>query len=185
MPRSSMTALIGKVRVLIGDQAAPQDFTDDEIEDALDRSKRIAVDLPLTPIGAFPWTRYVTSWGAWEANAILRSGDTTVTPDSSDLETGEWTFTTPRQDNLTLTGSTYDLYAAAADLLESYAAKTKAEFDFSTESSTYTRSGKSKRAMELAALYRKRIRFGSAPQVRSDEAQVSVSAPRRHRLGRV
>ncbi len=79
-------------------------------------------------LGATAWP--VTSWllvgpaeavpglGDWESDAALYANDYSVlTPTASDLIQGRWTFAASQIPPVFATGQTYDLYAAAADVL--------------------------------------------------------------------
>lgn len=63
---------------------------------------------------------------------------------------------------------TYDLYAAAADLLEMWAAREKLSFDVTADGQTMHRSQKAATLLALAATYRRQQRPQVAMQVRSD-----------------
>lgn len=61
-----------------------------------------------------------------------------------------------------------DVYAAAADLLEMWAAKEKLSFDFEADGQTFRRSQKSQSLLELAREYRRQQRPQQVGMVRSD-----------------
>ncbi len=62
----------------------------------------------------------------------------------------------------------YDVYGAAADLLEMWAAKEKLSFDFEADGQTFRRSQKSQSLLELAREYRRQQRPQQVGMVRSD-----------------
>jgi hypothetical protein len=62
----------------------------------------------------------------------------------------------------------YDVYGAAAELLEMWAAREKLNFDFSADGAQYRRSQKVEMLLQLAAQYRRRQRPRMIPQVRGD-----------------
>jgi len=62
----------------------------------------------------------------------------------------------------------YDAYAAAADLLEMWAAKEKLSFDFEVDGQSYKRSQKAQALLELAREYRRQQRPQQGVLVRSD-----------------
>lgn len=64
----------------------------------------------------------------------------------------------------------YDVYGAAAELLEMWAAREKLSFDFSADNAQYRRSQKVEMLLQLAAQYRRRQRPRTIPQVRGDLA---------------
>lgn len=62
----------------------------------------------------------------------------------------------------------YDAYAAAADLLEAWAAKEKLAFDFDADGQSFKRSQKMRALLELAREYRRQQRPQQGVLVRSD-----------------
>ena len=62
----------------------------------------------------------------------------------------------------------YDAYAAAADLLEMWAAKEKLAFDFDADGQSFKRSQKMRALLELAREYRRQQRPQGVQLVRSD-----------------
>lgn len=164
MPRPSMAALITQVRLLIADPAGSgQAFSDDEIQTALDRYQTVVRYAPLhpeptlLPTGVAEYRDYFANRGDWEADEQLVDASwNTLTPATSDRQTGHWTFASPGQNPpVYIVGKTYDLYAAAADLLEAWAAKLKLEYDFSTDGQSFQRSLKVKAMLLLAREYRR------------------------------
>lgn len=69
-----------------------------------------------------------------------------------------------------LVGKTFDVYAAAADLLESWAAKVKTAYDFTADGASFSRSQQVAALLSLAGDYRRRQRSLTALQVRGDIA---------------
>lgn len=53
-------------------------------------------------------------------------------------------------------GYTYDVYAAAADVLEQWAAVVKLQYDFTTDDQSFKRSQKQQQMLELADEYRRK-----------------------------
>lgn len=62
----------------------------------------------------------------------------------------------------------YDVYGAAAELLEAWSAREKLAFDFSADGASYYRSQKSKALLEQAKAYRAKARPLAALLVRGD-----------------
>lgn len=62
----------------------------------------------------------------------------------------------------------YDVYAAAADLLEMWVAREKLSFDVDADGQTMQRSQKVKALLELATQYRRQQRPTIATMVRDD-----------------
>jgi hypothetical protein len=63
---------------------------------------------------------------------------------------------------------TYDAYAAAADLLEMWAAREKLSFDVDADGARFKRSQKAAMLLELAQTYRRQQRTTIIQQVRDD-----------------
>ncbi|MBX6770878.1 MAG: hypothetical protein IRY83_04080 [Chloroflexi bacterium] len=172
-----MVELIARTRLLIGDPAgAEQTFTDDEVQAALDRYQTVVRYAPLhpeptpLPTGLVEYRDYYAGLGDWEADEQLYDAAwTALTPVTSDRLTGHWTFASPGQNPpLFILGKVYDVYGAAADLLEQWAAKVKQEFDFSTDGQSFQRSQKLRALLDLAREYRRRQRPSVAVQARAD-----------------
>ncbi len=62
----------------------------------------------------------------------------------------------------------YDVYGAAAELLEMWAAREKLNFDFSADGAQYRRSQKVEMLLTLAAQYRGRQQPRTVQQIRGD-----------------
>jgi len=173
-----MYALINWVRHLIYDPAgADQVFTDDEIQDALDRHRLNVHNLSLTPqetraLGqATAYYDYYAAFGDWEDDpTVIDCNYTEISSTGYTFEplVGHWTFTTSQTPPVYATGRIYDVYAAAADLLEAWAAREKLSFDFSTDGQNLQRSQKAQALRELARQYRRQQRPISVGMVRSD-----------------
>lgn len=177
MPRATMAELISRVRGLIADPAgSSQAFTDDEVQAALDRYQVVVQYAPLLPAptllpgGTVEYRDYYAGVGDWEAGEqLVNAASQALTPTASDRLTGHWTFASPGQlPPVLVTGAYYDVWAAAADLLEAWAARVKLEFDLTLPGGTFARSQKAKALLELAASYRRRQRPAVAVQRRSD-----------------
>lgn len=172
-----MAELIGRVRALIGDPAdASQTFTDDDVQAALDRYQtvvryaRLHPEPTLLPSGVVEYRDYYAAVGDWEADEQLYDAAwQQLAPAVSDRLTGHWTFASPGQPPpVYVVGKVYDVYGAAADLLEQWAAKAKLEFDFAADGQQFQRSQKSRALLQLAAEYRRRQRPAVAVQERAD-----------------
>ena len=175
--RASMTELITRIRGLIHDPAGTSTtFTDQEIQDALDTWRDEARYLELTPLETLAPTGiiyrdYAAERGLWEADEILvDAAYEPLTPATADRLTGRWTFDDHTPPPVYITGKTYDLHGAAADLLEQWAAAEKLSFDFGADGAQYRRSQKVEMLLQLAAQYRGRQRPRMIPQVRGDLA---------------
>ncbi len=174
--RASMAALIGRVRLMVNDAAGTdQVFSDQEIQDSLDIHRWDYRYLPLQSLptvapggGTTTYLDWYAPYGDWEGEPGLVNGSySTLVPTSEDLITGRWSFSASQQAVL-LTGKTYDLYAAAANILESWAGKVALDFDFSTADSSFHRSQKQAALLKLAREYRGKQQYKSVVQVRDD-----------------
>lgn len=174
MARTSMAKLIGLVRDLIGDPAgATQVFSDDQIERSLDIHRWEFRRLPLKPLptevaGRIEYRDWYSDEAYWEENAVLYDGSGTVlTPARADPLYGRWSFS-EHQPIVLISGSVYDPYGAAADLLEMWAGKIALEFDVNVDGASMQRSQKRQALSDLAAKYRRQQRIVTAQQVRHD-----------------
>lgn len=177
--RASMAELIARVRTLIGDPAgASQTFDDQTLQDYLDRHQTVARYARLRPEASYgaggvsQYLDYYADVGDWEADEQLYDGAyNPLTPTTSDRLTGHWTFASSQLPPVLIVGKFYDVYAAAADLLEAWAAREKLSFDFSADGQSLQRSQKARAILELAREYRRQQRPTSVGMVRNDVAQ--------------
>jgi hypothetical protein len=156
--RSTMAGLISLVRSYSGDLGGlAAVFTDVEVQQFLDAHRRDAVQLPLEPVplasnlggegGYFTWTHEL---GWWEDDAaVVDANFIALTPSSVDLERGRWVFTAA-QSSVYLTGATYDVWHATADLLTAWAARLARRNDFSVDGNSYSRSQQAKGLADAA-----------------------------------
>ena len=164
MVRATMADLIARTRVMIGDtDASAYTFDDDTVQAALDAHRFAAEYAALQPVaeyqpgGAAVYKTYRAPMGWWEANATLVDGSyNTLTPDAADLMNGEWTFNAGQTPPVFIKGKYYDLYAAAADLLEEWAARLARAYDFGTDGDRFQRSQMAASLREQAERYRAR-----------------------------
>lgn len=173
-----MQALATQVRLLIGDTAgAGPVFTDDELLAMLDNNATDVAYEQLTPRptiqpgGATEWLIWQASAGWWEANEqLLDASYNVLTPASANRQRGIWTFD-DHQSAVLITGSRYDVHAAAAEAVDAWIAKVKLEFDFSADGADYKRSQKLAGLVALRDSLRSRAGSGgvmTATQVRTD-----------------
>ncbi len=171
-----MADLITRVRLLINDPAgASPVFSDQEVQDALDRHRSDVRYLELTPAetvapgGAVSYLDYYADRGDWEADeALYDSTYAALAPSASDRLTGHWTFAADTDPPVYLVGKSYDVYAAAADLLEAWAAREKMAFDFDADGQGFKRSQKVQMLLAMAREYRRQQRPVSVGMVRTD-----------------
>lgn len=164
-----MSALIGRVRLLIADPAgASQQFQDQDIQDTLDASRmniRYAVLRPQPTLqwsGVYNYTDYYADVDWWEDDIqLVDSAFNTLTPATTDNITGHWTFVKSPNGQLPpvfIVGKYYDTYAAAANLLEMWAAAWARNYSFATEGNSFSRNQATQNMLALAAQYRKQAR---------------------------
>jgi hypothetical protein len=178
MVRTTLAALIAQIRTLIGDPSgASQQFSDDAIQDALDRYREDVRYLELCEQETFQsngptlWLDYYDpDRGYWESDIVLYNGNwQTITPATSDHATGHWTFASNQNPPVYVIGKRFDQWHSAADLLETWATQDIAcSFDFSTAGSSFHRSQKLDGRMKLAQTYLRKARITSARAVRDD-----------------
>jgi hypothetical protein len=136
--RSSMTSLITRVRELMGDPAGvSQAFTAQAIQTELDRLRTDVRYMPLVyaeslaPGGAVSYhDYYANGTGDWEDDVVLVDGRYYVlTPATSDLVIGHWTFTADTRPPVLATGKVYDPASAAAVMLRQWIGRDPARRD--------------------------------------------------------
>ncbi|MGQ9809705.1 MAG: hypothetical protein ACUVS8_14440 [Armatimonadota bacterium] len=178
--RATMAELIGRVRALIGDRAgADQTFDDQTIQDSLDRHRVEVRYLALSPLpsyavgGVVEIRTYRAPAGDWEADETLYSGEyAPLSPSAADRLTGQWTFPAHQPPPVLIVGKTYDVYAAAADLLETWAAAESRSFDFDADGQSFKRSQKAAMLRDTAREYRRKQRPDLVPMVRGDVSAI-------------
>lgn len=190
MSRPGLDNLILKVRAMTGagytdyTVAGVARFTDDDIIDYLDRNRLDVYDEPLRPVversvgGTAVWQVFHSQYGDFEqtdgGTAVFVVKQATGTTDgsadwSADYTRGVVTFTQNQRGTAHyLTGRSYDLYGAAADLLDDMARYEKLSFDIRTDNDSLARSQKVTMLTKLADDYRTKQRPKSIIMRRSD-----------------
>jgi len=175
-----MTAIIARVRLKIFDPAgASQVFADQDIQDVLDDGARQDVfNMELTPkptfsSGRVQWLDYLAgedpTIGDWEDDAVLKQYlITVVTPSVNEPIKGHWQFAANTFPGVYLTGKTYDIYRASADLLELWAARYMTRFDFASDGQSFKVSQVPAQLQKLAQMYRDKQRVTHLSLRRSD-----------------
>lgn len=195
--RSSMSQLIARVRLLIADSAnIPQQFADQDIQDTLDDSRddiryepaQIApsiVNAASTNNQALViFADYYSRYQWWEADVVVQGVNIgtgaawiVLSPAGSDFIKGHFQFElTPFANGIApgqyppvfLTGKIYDVYAAAADLLEFWAASLAGAYDVTVDGQTLRRSQFAAAKLTMAARYRMRAKPRVAMMTRPD-----------------
>jgi hypothetical protein len=145
--RSSMSDLITRTRLMVADPAGPTQLFDSQaIQDTLDACREdvqyeaLEPRPTLSPSG-ITYTDYWSPRGWWESDAVLIGiSYATLTPATSDYVVGHWTFSNQYPPAL-IKGKRYDVYRAAADLLELKLASLAATtYDFSANGQSFHRS---------------------------------------------
>lgn len=170
--RSTCAELIERLRDLIGDPKSPAPdatapvWSDTQLQRALDACREDVRYLQLTPVetrqnGSIVYLDFYASVGDWEEDATVHNtdGDTLETA-SEDYQLGKWTFAADTELPVLLIGKTYDLDAAAADVLEAWAAKVKLDFGFQAGNNggQFSRQQKHEMLLAQAAQCRARAR---------------------------
>lgn len=173
--RDGMPALVELVARLVNDPefAYHEDW---QIQDALDQYREEArywglVEVPTRAEGgAITYLTFKAPCGHWEADGTLYDHDyTALTPATSDWMTGRWTFSSAPTRPVYLLGWTYDVYAAAADLLEVRGSQLAEDLEsFSVFNGSFAFAAKRKGPLELAARYRAMQRVTVFDVYRSD-----------------
>lgn len=194
--RATMTDLIARCRLMIGDPAGTnQQFTDSDLQITMDsyrddvryESLIIApsiVNIANTQQSAQTiFATYYSHYQWWESDAVIQGQGPTglpwivLTPVESDYVVGRWKFelneftsgTVPGQlPPCFITGKSYDLNGAAADLLEFWAAVLSAAYNIAVDGQSLQRSQLMTAKLTLAAQYRRKARMRTVPMVRSD-----------------
>ncbi len=170
--RSSMADMITRVRRYIGDPAGTSaQWADSDIQDTLD-TRRITVryqplrpEPTLQPGGIYLFQDYFADVGEWESDLTLQGpGYAYITPTLAELTTGHWQLPAPNNSPagqvppVYITGKLYDTWAAAADLLENWAALVARDFDYALDGQNVHRSQKAAALNKQAELCRRKAR---------------------------
>ena len=177
MARATLAAIIARVRLLISDKGTPPQFSDDELEDTLDQRRTDIRYLELTPAetiapgGGVTWLDYYAPYDIlwWEGDAqLVDNRFAPLSPATSDLVGGHWTFTQDQRPPVWIVGKVFDLYAASADALEQWIAALKLEYSTTQETNVYQRNERIATMTALAATYRAQQRVQSVTMTRPD-----------------
>lgn len=188
--RSTLAQLISDVRGLTFAGTAEYTlgavsyFSDEHIQRYLDAHRSDLWDVPLRPIprriggGSVAYYEHQVGYGNLETTdagtALFSVRDTLgatigTASYSVDYQRGLVTFGTDTAGSARYVDArTYNVYAAAADLLESWAAREKLSFDVQTEDQRLTRSQKLTHLLTLAEQYRAQSGPVTVQMVRSD-----------------
>lgn len=177
MARSSLATLITRVRTLIGDPSGTSEhFSDDAIQDALDRTQTVVRYAPLRSEPTFGangvalYKDFYAETQDWESDVKLYGPDfaTVLTPATADELTGHWSFTNGQSLPVFIVGTYYDVYRASADLLEAWAASLARQYAFSGNGQSFQRQQASQQLLALARSYRSQAKARTVAQIRDD-----------------
>jgi hypothetical protein len=173
--RTTMASLIARVRLLINDPASgAQQFADQDIQDILDESridiKNGSLDVQPTYTNAtIQYLDYYSSLGGWEDGMVLKQYlITVVTPTISEPITGHWQFAASTLPPVFISGSSHDIYRAAADLLERWAARWVLSYNINVDGQSLQRSQVATALQNLAHTYRLKQRASRIHTTRID-----------------
>jgi hypothetical protein len=173
--RNSMASLITRVRTLINDPSSTSQIFDDQtIQDVLDYGRLDVVNEVMTPKPTFTgasiqFLNYYTQLGDWEDDIVFKQYLVTpVTPATLEPIAGHIVFAATTLPPIYWTGKTYDVYRAAADLLERQAAQWMLRFSFSSDGQSVQRSQAHTMILDLATTYRQQQRPREISLIRSD-----------------
>lgn len=187
--RASMADLITLLRRLIGDPTSPvglpalnsviagPTWSDIELQDALDVHRAVVRYAPCEPrgtpqpyTGVIQYLDYYATDGQWESDAqLFGPAWQLLTTATADYLTGHFTFAASQIPTVFITGHRYDVYAAAADVCEAWAAKVKLDFGFRTpEGGQFNRAEQSANLLALAERYRAKQEANVVEMVRLD-----------------
>jgi len=175
MARASMAALITRVRDLINDPAGgSQVWSDDQIQDVMDESRLDIVNQIMTPkptytTGQILFLNYYTAMGGWEDDYVIKQYlYNTVTPNTLESIAGHFAFNSTTLPPLYITGKQHDIYRAAADLLERWAAKSLQQFAFSSDGQSFQPQQVVDNISKLVKLYRGKQQARTISMARTD-----------------
>ena len=193
--RSSMAQLISLVRTMIADPAgASQQFDDQAIQDRLDSSRD---DIRFEWLTIAPsivnaastsnqaqtiFADFYSQYQWWESDVVLQgylngAPWKVLTPLASDYIVGHWQFeldvfntgTVPGQlPPVSATGKVYDPNAAAADLLEFWAAALAGAYNITVDGQSLQRSQLMQAKLTMAQYYRRQAKPKIAKMQRRD-----------------
>ena len=191
--RTTLADLITAVRLLINDPSDPTatppvvaKFTDQQLQDALDHQRidinylELSTKPEILPGGTVVWFDYYALAGTqkltdWEADEVLQGypNFAVLTPITSDELTGHWTFdlTTSQYGQrppVYIRGKSFDRFAAAAELLEDWAAQLTLEFTFSSNSQRFMLEQQSANLLRQADRYKLKARPRTLQLTRAD-----------------
>jgi len=150
-------------------------WDDEEIQRVLDRHRADIVHYEMDPIqsysaGSVVYLSYDLGYGSIESGTAvfkIEDVDGTISGWTMDYTRGLATFTTDTKGSTYYwTGSTYDLYGAAADIWMIKAANVAKMFDFSTDGHSIKRSDLRRSYLDMATYYKNMSPGGAVQSVK-------------------
>jgi hypothetical protein len=191
--RTSMSDLIARVSFMIADPGNVTVSTQ-FVQDKLDECRTDLWQALLTPRitfnnpGGMTYNDYyyvpsgdprMKPVGFFEANEVLIWGDfTTLTPTTSDELVGHWTFSTSQLPPVMIRGRYFDVYRAAADLLDEKIANLAAtSLDFTSDGQSFHLSQQLVYLEKMRDDYRRKQRAISHATRRLDAGDTTEAMP--------
>jgi hypothetical protein len=180
--RATLSDLIAQVRRLVADTGTPATFDDLDVQQALDNNRidhiarRVEDSGIITTAARYAFTDYYTEIDHWEADAylqghmyeLLTATSTPVSVANADYLVGHWTLNIAYTPPIFITGKSYDVYAAAVELLEQSYAMAMGDFDFLAAGRTFKRSQSKEGIQTLINIYRRRMKINFTDLYRND-----------------
>lgn len=175
--RTTMAALIARIRILINDPSGTsQVFDDQTIQDVLDEARFDCYNQPLRPMPTYSGSTilfldYFADLGNWEDGMTLKQFLTVdVTANATTIEpiAGHFQFNQTTLPPVMVTGKRYDLYRASADLLERWIALVALRFDITANGQTLRRSQMAVNLQKLADSFRRKQQPRTMTLIRTD-----------------
>lgn len=159
MPRATMSALISRLRRMVGDTGTPN-FSDDAIQDELDTFQTVVLyerlsTAPTMVNGVAQYLTFGSAYQNFETGAVVyNSSYGVVTPTTANLIAGTWTFSSNQDSTMYVSGNAYNVFGAAANLCDQWAAQLSRSFDVKDGESEMKRSQMAKSLRDQANQYR-------------------------------
>ncbi len=173
----SISYIVEHVRLLIDDLDGEK-FEVYRIEDVLKQRREEMRYIKCTPLATRASGGDVTymtftapfDWGWWDTSAeLLDYNYDALTPTIANWRVGRWVFSSEPTKPVYITGFTYDIYAAAADLLELRASQVAEDIQsFSVAHGTFSYANKRRGPLEMVEQYRAKQRPSVAVVYRTD-----------------
>jgi hypothetical protein len=179
MARTTMAALIARVRQLINDPSGvDQLFSDDDIQNVMDEGRvdvrnQVLKATPTFSGSTIEYLDYFSDLGSWEDGYALKQYlITLVTPAVLEPISGHWQFAASTLPPVYISGSLHDIYRGAADLLERQSSQWMLKYNFASDGQSFQRSQVIDNIQKVIHSYRMKQRAGAIRMSRTD-----VNAP--------